>query len=184
MQGEQEPPSLLCSLLSFSLCSLIDPLAPTSLSSPLSSLQYISLSSPLLPLLLTLLPVLLSYVPFPPPLLSLRVTPHCPLASLYYFCLPSGLVRLVLRGSRQPVLWQVTLGHTHSLVTCGGQPVIPVHSSAVHTHAHVHTHKCHDSLCMDNCQTALAITLDSAKVSDEAQWSRNTPFPILFLCAC
>lgn len=55
-----------------------------------------------------------------------------------------------------------------------------------HTHAYVrtHTHKCHDSLCMDNCQTALAVTLDSAKVSDEAQWSRNTPFPIRFLCAC
>lgn len=44
----------LTSLLSSSLCSLIDPLAPTSLSSQLSSLHYISLPS--LPLPLTLLP--------------------------------------------------------------------------------------------------------------------------------
>lgn len=53
-----------------------------------------------------------------------------------------------------------------------------------HTRARAHTHTHRDSPCMDNCQTALAVTLDSAKVSDEAQWSRNTPFPILFLCAC
>lgn len=50
------------------------------------------------------------------------------------------------------------------------------------THTRAHTER-HDSLCMDNCQTAPAVTLDSAQVSDEAQCRRNTPFPALFLCA-
>lgn len=51
-----------------------------------------------------------------------------------YFWLPSGLIQHGAPGPRLPVLWQVTLGHTLSPVTCGGQPVIPVHSSSVHTH--------------------------------------------------
>lgn len=59
--------------------------------------------------------------------------------------------------------------------------------SACHTCLQLYctyTHTCCDSVCMDNCQTAQAITFDSAKVSDEVEWSRTTPFSVLSLCFC
>lgn len=68
--------------------------------------------------------------PPPPP----AIWPLIALLPVCYFWLPSGLIQHGAPGRRQPVLWQVTRGHTLSPVTCGGQPVIPVHSSSVHTH--------------------------------------------------
>lgn len=104
MQGEQQPPSLPS--LSFIFLSLLldrptlsHIIIPTALLTTEKNSLFFSLSlSCLHPS--TSPPVI---CPCPPPP-SLRVTPHCPLASLYYFWLPSGLVRLVLRGSRQLVL--------------------------------------------------------------------------------
>lgn len=87
------------------LSSLIDLLAPTS-------------SSPLIPFLLFGFPLCLSMAfttflahrfaapphPHPTEAYSLYVTPRCPLASLYYFRLPSCLVTVLLRDRRQLML--------------------------------------------------------------------------------
>lgn len=97
--------------------SSIDPPHPTSL----FSLLYIHPPTP------RLLPC-----PLSPPLPPLSVTPHCPLASLYYSWLPSSLVTPALQGLRAArVLTGNTGPHTLAVVTRRGQPVTcPQHHGA------------------------------------------------------
>ena len=133
---------LTLSLLSSSLCSLIDPLAPTSLSSQLFSLRYISLSSLLLPL--TLLPSSFHQSSCHMSLSPSSLPPCDP-------SLPScqSLLFLAAQWPGQPgapglQAARVMTGNTGPHTLSGSMWRSACHTCpqlhCAHTHAHVHTH--------------------------------------------